>query len=61
MKEKCEGIVEWFKQDEGYGSILIDGIEESHVLYTLAQSHLIQAGFLMVLDTFYKGREFHFI
>ncbi|WP_026590800.1 cold shock domain-containing protein [Bacillus sp. UNC437CL72CviS29] len=30
MKEKCEGIVEWFKQDEGYGSILIDGKEDSH-------------------------------
>ncbi|MEY8351278.1 cold shock domain-containing protein [Bacillus cereus] len=24
MKEKCEGIVEWFKKEEGYGSILLD-------------------------------------
>ncbi|MEN1936078.1 cold shock domain-containing protein [Paenibacillus sp. 102] len=31
MKEKCEGIVEWFKQEEGYGSILLSGIDDSHV------------------------------
>ncbi|WP_410982530.1 cold-shock protein [Bacillus cereus] len=27
MKEKCEGIVEWFKKEEGYGRILLDRTE----------------------------------
>ncbi|WP_243522019.1 cold shock domain-containing protein [Bacillus pseudomycoides] len=31
MKEKREGIVEWFKKEEGYGSILLDGKERSRV------------------------------
>lgn len=31
MSLKREGIVKWFKEEKGYGRIMLDGKDESHV------------------------------
>jgi cold shock protein len=31
MDERRKGIVKWYKEDKGYGRIMLDGIDGNHV------------------------------
>ena len=60
---KREGIVKWFKEEKGYGRIMLDGEDQNHVFvhFSSVQFYLITKDFRMDSDFLKKVKKYHLI
>lgn len=59
MEERRCGIVKWYKEDKGYGRIMLDGQEGNHVLYTLAKYYQTLLGYRTAFGSLKRVKRLH--
>ncbi|MEK3983302.1 cold shock domain-containing protein [Paenibacillus sp. FSL K6-3166] len=59
MAERRYGIVKWYKEDQGYGRIMLDGQEDNLFLYTSAKYYQTLLGYRTAFGSLKRVKKLH--